>query len=248
MSAGFLESWHADYWYYCLEAKYDFKGEIARKCVNGDLKWSEQPPIRQGLELWESLYKGGLFDPGVMQENYDPDSKVLLRDRKVAMFYSSGPWMGGYLKPEEVPMMRAAYFPKVKTEDPNTFTSNNDMGHVIWLLTPEQKSQAFIDLRVELIKFMDSPESQQMLFTLGIMPVYSKASDQPADTEDKRLLKDQIDLLMNAVDYGVDNNTYYPKMTDALDNGMISMAVGQKTIDNVLADLDAAQKEDLGTA
>src|SRR5574341_1096226 len=148
-SAGFAETWHCDYWYYCLEAKYDFSGEKARNCVAGKEKWSKPAEIRQGLELWKRLHDGGLFTPGVMQENYDPDSKGLLKDRKVAMFYSSGPWMSGYTNPGDAAKIGTAYFPKEKAADPNTFTANNDMGHVIWKISDQQKDQAYIDLRVE---------------------------------------------------------------------------------------------------
>jgi ABC-type glycerol-3-phosphate transport system substrate-binding protein len=244
-SAGFAETWHCDYWYYCLEAKYDFSGAIARKCVAGNEKWSSPKEIRQGLELWERLHKGGLFTPGVIQENYDPESKGLLKDRQVAMFYSSGPWMSGYLNPGDAAKIGTAYFPKEKADDPNTYTANNDMGHVIWKISDQQKDQSFIDLRVEFIKSMASPDSQRLLFKSGIMPVWSKASDQPIAEDDYeiKVLKQQIDLMINA-DYGVDNNTYFPNQTDALDNGMVEVALGIKTIDNLLTDLDAAQAKD----
>ncbi len=244
-SAGFSETWHADYWYYCLEAKYDFSGEKARNCVSGKAKWSATPEIRQGLELWKKLHDGKLFTPGVMQENYHPESKDLLKNRKVAMFYSSGPWMSNYMNPGDVPKLAAAYFPKEKTDDPNTYTANNDMGHVIWQISDKQKDKAFIDLRVEYIKSMASPESQRLLFRLAKMPVWSKGSDQPIpdDNYELKLLKQQIDLVANA-DYGVDNNTYYPSETEALDSGMVAIALGMKSIDDELVDLDTAQTKD----
>ena len=244
-SAGFAETWHCDYWYYCLEAKYDFSGEIARNCVAGKEKWSNPAEIRQGLELWKRLHDGGLFTPGVMQENYDPESKTLLKDRKVAMFYSSGPWMSGYTNPGDAAKIGTAYFPKEKAADPNTFTANNDMGHVIWKISDQQKDQAYIDLRVEFIKSMASPDSQRLLFQSGIMPVWSKASDQPIaeDNYEMKVLKQQIDLMTNA-DYGVDNNTYYPNETDALDSGMVEVVLGLKSTDQLLTDVDAAQAKD----
>ena len=69
--------------------------------------------------------------------------------------------------------------------------------------------------------------------------------DQPIADDDYELkqLKRQMDLLAKA-DYGVDNNTYYPNQTDVLDNGMIEIWLGRKTIDQELADLDAAQEKD----
>jgi ABC-type glycerol-3-phosphate transport system substrate-binding protein len=110
-----------------------------------------------------------------------------------------------------------AYFPKINTGDPNTFTANNDMGHVIWKISDQQKDQAFTDLRVEFIKSMAAPDSQRLLFKSGIMPVWSQASDQPIADDDYeiKVLKQQIDLMTKA-DHGVDNNTYYPNQTDAL--------------------------------
>ncbi len=244
-SAGFAETWHCDYWYYCLAAKYDFSGQIARDCVAGKTKWTEAPEMRQALELWKRLYDNNLFTPGVIQESYDPESKSLLKDRKVAMFYSSGPWMSGYLNPGDVVNAAAAYFPKEKPDDPNTYTANNDMGHTIWQISDEQKSQDFIDLRVEFIKSMAAPDSQRLLFKSGIMPVWSQASDQPIadDNYDIKLLKQQMDLMVNA-DYGVDNNTYFPYETDALDSGMVEIALGLKTIDQVLEATDEAQVKD----
>jgi ABC-type glycerol-3-phosphate transport system substrate-binding protein len=244
-SAGFNETWHCDYWYYALESKYDFTGDVARKCVAGKAKWSTSPEIRQGLDLWNNLYAKGLFDPGVIQENYDPDSKDLLKNRKVAMFYSSGPWMSGYMNPADKPKIGTGYLPKVKSGDPNVYTANNDMGHVIWKVSDPQKNQSYIDLRVEYLKAMASADAQRLLFTLGIMPVWSKASDQPiaADNYDILTLKQQMDLLAKA-DYGVDNNTYYSNETDALDSGMVNMLLGTKTTDQELKDLDAAQAKD----
>jgi ABC-type glycerol-3-phosphate transport system substrate-binding protein len=245
LCAGALaDNWICDYYFYCLESKYDFSGDIARKCVGGKAKWSSSPEIRQALDLWKNLYDKGLFDPGAMQENYDPDAKGLLKDRKVAMLYA-GPWMSGYMNPADKPKIGTAYFPKLKSSDPNVFTSNNDMGHVIWKISDQQKDQSFIDLRVEFLKSMASPDSQRLLFTSGIMPVWSKASDQPiaADNYDILTLKQQMDLMTKA-DYGVDNNTYYPNETDALDSGMIEMLLGTKTTDQELVALDAAQAKD----
>jgi ABC-type glycerol-3-phosphate transport system substrate-binding protein len=244
-SAGFAETWHCDYWYYCLQAKYDFAGEIARKCVAGQEKWSQHAEIRQGLELWKKLHDGKLFTPGVLQENYDPDSKSLFKDRKVAMFYSSGPWMSNYCNPGDAARIGTAYFPKINANDPNTYTANNDMGHVIWKISDLQKDQAFTDLRVEFIKSMAAPDAQRLLFKSGIMPVWSKASDQPIADNDYeiKVLKQQVDLMTKA-DYGVDNNTYYPNQTDALDSGMVEIVLGLKSIDDVIKAVDEAQTKD----
>jgi len=116
---------------------------------------------------------------------------------------------------------------------------------VIWKVSDQQKDQAYIDLRVEFLKAMASADAQRLLFNLGIMPVWSQASDQPiaADNYDILTLKQQMDLLTKA-DYGVDNNTYYPNETDALDSGMVNMLLGTTDTDQELKDLDAAQAKD----
>jgi ABC-type glycerol-3-phosphate transport system substrate-binding protein len=56
-------------------------------------------------------------------------------------------------------------------------------------------------------------------------------------------LKAQIDV-SNATQYAVDENTYSPNTDTALTNGLQAVLLGKKTVDDMLADVQAANKKD----
>jgi hypothetical protein len=48
----------------------------------------------------------------------------------------------------------------------------------------------------------------------------------------------------NATQYAVDENTYSPNTDTALTNGLQAVLLGKKTVDDMLADVQAANKKD----
>jgi hypothetical protein len=57
------------------------------------------------------------------------------------------------------------------------------------------------------------------------------------------VLKAQIELSA-ATDYAVDENTYSPNTQSALTNGLQAVLLGQKTVDEMLAEVQAANQMD----
>ena len=87
----------ADYSYNTFMANFDGGPEsIARQADKGKLAYSN-PASRQGLNLFKQLYDEGVFNDSVLHDSYDPAAKNLFKDKKVAMFWQSGPWMAHYV-------------------------------------------------------------------------------------------------------------------------------------------------------
>ena len=63
-----------DYTFWTLESNFDPNGAKGRLADQGKYPWNS-PPIKQGMQLFKTLYDDGVFYAGALQRNYDPDSR-----------------------------------------------------------------------------------------------------------------------------------------------------------------------------
>jgi ABC-type glycerol-3-phosphate transport system substrate-binding protein len=232
-----------DYTFYTLEANFDPDGSKARMADAGKYPWTS-PEFKQAAELFKRLYDAGVFYDGALEKNYDPDSKVDFGARTASMAWPFGPWMNGYYPEDTIPNIGVGIFPRLDPAGPAVLTSSNDLEFIIPIVSEEQKKPEHIATMVAFVKQLNSPESQKSLWENGIFPIMPKAvaSDVAPGTW-ASVLKEQIDVAQ-ATDYAVDENTYSPNTQSALTNGLQALLLGQKTVDELLEEVQAANKVD----
>jgi raffinose/stachyose/melibiose transport system substrate-binding protein len=232
-----------DYTFYTLEANFDHDGSKARLADAGKYPWTA-PEFKQAAELFKQLYDAGVFYQGALEKNYDPDSKVDFGARKASMAWPFGPWMNGYYPAKEIPNVGVALFPRTDAAGPAVLTSSNDLEFIVPIVSDKQKDPAHIRTMVAFVKQLNSPRSQKSLFEQGIFPIMTDvASGNVAPNTWAAVLKAQIDVSA-ATQYAVDENTYSPNTDSALTNGLQAVLLGQKTVDQMLQEVQAANKMD----
>jgi raffinose/stachyose/melibiose transport system substrate-binding protein len=232
-----------DYTFYTLESNFDSDGSKARLADEGKYPWTS-PEFKKATELFKKLYDDGVFYEGALEKNYDPDSKVDFGARKASMAWPFGPWMDGYYPQSEIANIGVALFPRLESSAPAVLTSSNDLEFIIPVVSEAQKDPAHIQTMVEFVKQLNSPKSQEMLLNQGIYPIMTDVV--PANVDPNSwlgVLKAQIDV-GNSTDKAVDENTYSPNTDSALTNGLQAVLLGQKTPDQMLEDVQAANKKD----
>ena len=232
-----------DYTFYTLEANFDPDGSKARLADAGKYPWTS-PEFRQAAELFKRLYDAGVFYDGALEKNYDPDSKVDFGARQASMAWPFGPWMNGYYPEDTIPNIGVGIFPRLDPSGPAVLTSSNDLEFIIPIVSEEQKKPEHIATMVAFVKQLSSPESQKSLWENGIFPIMPEAvASEVAPGTWASVLKAQIDVAQ-ASDHAVDENTYSPNTQSALTNGLQALLLGDKTVDELLEEVQAANKKD----
>ena len=123
-------------------------------------------------------------------------------------------------------------------------TSSNDLEFIIPIVSEEQKKPEHIATMVAFVKQLNSPESQKSLWENGIFPIMPEAvASEVTPGSWASVLKAQIDVAQ-ATEHAVDENTYSPNTQSALTNGLQALLLGQKTVDELLQEVQAANKKD----
>lgn len=232
-----------DYTFYTLESNFDPDGSKARLADAGKYPWTS-PEFKQAAELFKRLYDAGVFYDGALEKNYDPASKVDFGARAASMAWPFGPWMNGYYPEDTIPAIGVGLFPRLDPSKPAVLTSSNDLEFIVPIVSDEQKEPEHIATMVAFVKQLNSPESQQSLWDNGIFPIMVEAAGK--DVEEggwASVLKAQIDVAQ-ATEFAVDENTYSPNTQSALTNGLQAVLLGQTTVDEMLEDVQAANKLD----
>jgi ABC-type glycerol-3-phosphate transport system substrate-binding protein len=152
--------------------------------------------------------------------------------------------MDGAFPVKEVPNVGVALFPRMDASGPAVLTSSNDLEFIIPIVSDAQKDAAHRNTMVAFVKQLNSPQSQKSLLEQGIFPIMTDVAPSTVDPNSwQAVLKAQIDV-SNATQYAVDENTYSPNTDTALTNGLQAVLLGKKTVDDMLADVQAANKKD----
>jgi raffinose/stachyose/melibiose transport system substrate-binding protein len=230
----------ADYTFNHLMSSFDEGEESkARAADRGELPYTD-PAFADALGLFKRLYDEGVFNDSVLQDSYDPGAKNLWKDRKVAMFWQGGPWMARYVSDEAARDIGVMYFPTV--DGAKVTASGTDLSMVAFGVSDKQKSPDHGKLIAEVIKAYLSPEAQAMYYDAGIFPADTSVVDGSASGIWASILEQQVALLDEG-DRVVDYATYQPDVYAALTNGIQAMLLGDKSVDDVVGDLEEAQKK-----
>lgn len=233
-----------DYTFYTLEANFDPGGVRAEEAINGQYPWTS-PIFKKAVDLFKELYQDNVFYSQALQRNYDPDSKTDFGNHKASSAWPFGPWMDGYYPASDASQIGVARFPVMTSSSPQTLTASNDLEYIIPTVTAAQRSPAHEKLMLAFLKQLNSPESQESLWSNGIMPVMGSAASgavKSAYSAWAPLLKQQIALTNTK--YAVDENTYGPATASALDNGLEEVLSGQLSASALLGQVQAANKQD----
>lgn len=232
-----------DYTFYTLEANFDPDGSKARLADRGKYPWTS-PEFKQAADLFKRLYDAGVFYDGALEKNYDPDSKVDFGGRTASMAWPFGPWMNGYYPDNTIPNIGVGIFPRLDPSGPVVLTSSNDLEFIVPVVSAEQKKPEHVATMVAFVKQLNSPASQKSLWDNGIFPIMAEAvAADVAPGSWASVLKAQIDV-SQAAKYAVDENTYSPNTESALTNGLQAVLLGQQTVEQMLADVQAANQRD----
>jgi raffinose/stachyose/melibiose transport system substrate-binding protein len=231
-----------DYTWYTLESNYD-RGDVkGRLADQGKYPWTASV-FQKTAALFKQLYDGGVFYNGAIQKNYDPDTKVDLGAKRASMGWPLGPWMDGYYPDNTISNVGVALFPKLNASLPWTLTGSNDLEFIIPTVTSAQKDPAHKQTMIAFVKQLNSPSSQVDLWQQGIFPIMASVSSKPSPNKWAPVLKAQIQTAQRTR-YTVDENTYSPNTDAALTNGMQAVLLGQSSIPQMLAKVQAANKKD----
>lgn len=230
----------ADYTFNTLMANFDGGADSkARLADKGKLGYDD-PAFAQGLDLFKQLYDGGVFNDSVLADSYDPAAKNLWKDKKVAMFWQSGPWMAHYVDDAAAEDIGVMHFPTV---DGSTATATGtDLSMVAFGVTDEQKSPEHAQLVGEVIKAYLSPEAQKMYYDQGIFPADTSVVDGSSTGIWGKVLEQMVTNLDNS-DRIVDYATYTPGVYNAETNGIQAMLLGDKSAADVQKDMEAEQQK-----
>jgi raffinose/stachyose/melibiose transport system substrate-binding protein len=231
-----------DYTYYTLEANWDANGAKARLADAGKYPWTAAP-FKKAADLFKQLYDAGVFYEGAIEKNYDPQSKVDFGAKKASSAWPFGSWMDGYYPDSTIPNVGVALFPRASASLPLTLTGSNDLEFTVPIATSDQKDLTRQKTIIAFLKQLNSPQSQQAVWAQGIFPIMSNVSSKPSSSKWAPVLKNMINLLKKTT-RTTDENTYSPKTDQALTNGLQALMLGQKTSDQLLKDVQAANKQD----
>jgi len=228
--------WQYVPWFYSIAGAIDYGWALDRQADECQT-WTGDSVAEEALLTFERLYDEGVLRQQTPQEKYDPDAKQAFIQGKVAMQYTAGVWLNGGLA-DNIDNIGALYFPALNAGDNRVLMGSNDVAVSILNVTDEQKDPAHQDLVLEFAKFISSPESQAMIWEVGLMPLMPEAITSE-DTSAQRLVADQVRMAA-APDVNV---LYYapqiPEVGQVLGEGMLGMLIDVKTVDEVLADIDA---------
>lgn len=230
----------ADYTYNQLMGNFDDGDQSkARLADKGKLAYSD-PAFTKGLELFKRLKAEGVFNDSLLQDSYDPAAKNLWKDKKVAMFWPSGPWMAHYVSGSAAKDIGVMSLPSV--DGKSIVATGTDLSMVALGVSSRQKSREHGQLVGEIIKAYLSPEAQKLYYEQGIFPADTSVVDGSSPGIWGRVLDAQVKNLDGA-DRIVDYSTYTPAIYTALTNGVGAMLAGDKNVEQVIKSLEKAQKK-----
>jgi ABC-type glycerol-3-phosphate transport system substrate-binding protein len=229
--------WQYIPWFYNIAGGIDYEWALDRQADECQT-WTGDPVAEEALLTFERLYDEGVLRKQSPQERYDPDAKQAFIQAEAALQYTAGVWLNGGLA-DDIDNIGALYFPVLNAGDNPVLLGSNDVAVSILNVTDEQKDPAHQDLMLEFAKFISSPESQAVIWEVGLMPLMPEAISSE-DTGAQQLVAEQVRMAA-ASDVNV---LYYaatiPEVGQALGEGMLGMLIDVKTVDEVLADIDAA--------
>lgn len=200
----------------------------------GDTTFAESEGWADTLQTVVDLYDGGCFQPGAEGAGFDAITNGLAQGISVGSFIPSGSAVEIATAAPPEADFKVQPFPAADGGDPYIIASSN---YTISINAASEKKDAAADF----VEWLATPEAQEIYYEAsGLLPI---ASYQDLDLSDT-IYSPVVDLLAEGAYAPLPNNIWpNPSVYEALQVGVQGLLTGQKTVDQVLADMDAAWGE-----
>lgn len=201
------------------------------KRASGETTFAESDGWKDTLQTIVDLTKGGCFQPGAEGGGFDAITNGLAQGTSVGAFIPSGAAIEiAKAAPAEADF-KVEPFPAADGGKPGIIASSN------YTLSINAASKAK-DAAADFLEWMASDEAQQRYHELsGELPISAYKDMDLSDT----IYAPVVDLLKDGSYAPLPNNIWpNPSVYEALQVGVQGLLTGQKTIDQVLGDMDAA--------
>jgi len=230
-------AWQYAPWFWTMAGIIDYDWALQRQVNECGGPWAGDPVAKEALENFLKLYKEGVLRKQTPQEKYHPDASGAFARAEVAMYYHAGVWNNSFIP--DLENVGVIYFPALKAGDKPVFMGSNDIAVSVLDVTEEQKDPDHREAVVEFVKLMASPASQSLLWDVGVMPLLPEAIGA-TDAEDQKLTAQQIMMSSSPDARTLFYDIQIATLNKAMSDGMLGLLIDATTIDQVLADLDAA--------
>ena len=197
----------------------------------GDVTFADSDGWADTLQTIVDLKDGGCFQPGAEGGGFDAITNGLAQGTSVGSFIPSGAAIEiAKAAPKEADF-KVQPFPAADGGDPYIVASSN---YTISINAASKKKDAAGDF----VEWLATPEAQEIYYEAsGELPISSYKDMDLSDT----IYSPVVDLLAEGSYTPLPNNIWpNPSVYEALQVGVQGLLTGQKTIDQVLQDMDNA--------
>jgi raffinose/stachyose/melibiose transport system substrate-binding protein len=201
------------------------------KRADGDVTFADSEGWKDTLQTVLDLKDGGCFQQGAEGAGFDAITNGLAQGQIVSSFIPSGAAIEIAKAAPKEANFKVEPFPAADGGKPGIVASSN------YTLSINAKSKVK-DAAQDFLEWMASPEAQQRYHELsGELPISAYKDMDLSDT----IYSPIVDLLAEGAYTPLPNNIWpNPSVYEALQTGVQGLLTGQKDIDAVLADMDAA--------
>ncbi|MDO9398252.1 MAG: extracellular solute-binding protein [Herbiconiux sp.] len=199
--------------------------------ADGDVTFADTPGWTETLQTVIDLNEGGCFQPGVEGGGFDAITNGLAGGTSIGGFIPSGSAVEIAQAAPPQADFKIQPFPAEDGGKPYILASSN---YTMSLNAKSADNKAATDF----IEWLATPEAQQSYFEYsGELPVSAYQDMDLSDT----VYSSVVDLLADKSYAPLPANVWpNPSVYQALQTGVQGLLTGQKTVDQVLADMDAA--------
>ncbi|GEK87419.1 extracellular solute-binding protein [Microbacterium aerolatum] len=199
--------------------------------ADGETTFAESEGWADTLQTVMDLHEGGCFQPGAEGAGFDAITNGLAQGVSVGSFIPSGSAVEIAAAAPPEADFKVQPFPAADGGDPYIIASSN------YTISINAASEAK-DAAAAFVEWLASSEAQTLYYEKsGLLPV---SSYQELDLEDT-IYSPVVDLLAEGSFTPLPNNIWpNPSVYEALQVGVQGLLTGQKTVDQVLQDMDAA--------
>lgn len=204
------------------------------KRADGDTTFAESEGWKDTLQTLVDLKDGGCFQPGAEGGGFDAITNGLAQGTSVGSFIPSGSAVEIATAAPPEADFKVQPFPAADGGDPYILASSN---YTISINAASKVKPA----AEEFVEWLATDEAQELYYEKsGLLPISGYKNLDLSDT----IYSPVVDLIADGSYATLPNNIWpNPSVYEALQVGVQGLLTGQKTIDQVLGDMDAAWGE-----
>jgi ABC-type glycerol-3-phosphate transport system substrate-binding protein len=235
VTAGFLESWcvYDSFYNYVHQQQKNQSVDVVQQAFDGKVSW-KQDIFRNAINVFVRLNDAAVWNKDSLNQDYQVQGLGRWLNKESIFIYAQADWFAGSMTPAENsmsnPNVGIMQYPLVGRGSKVVYNKNfgSDIG-----VYAEGKHQ---DLAVAWCKLTNSPEASRIFVKFGVNPAAGVDKTKLPVTENP--LFNELIKLYNAP--GVVSEVYYAnaEAQKVLSDGIISVMLKQRKVDEVLAELD----------